>query len=381
VRAAVSGFADAAVRYRRFRGERSLNVDGRFYGASYTQPRAAPLWGGDLRATATTDVGRRSNLDVSVHGTSDPFMMLGAFSPVRRDLDLADVPDANPTLRVSNTRSWSANAAASLRHRWNSRNTAVVGYTFDRREYAAGLGYDTSGHSAQFGYDRGLNRTWAFATAYRYSNVQTLVPPSYLIPLEQHGAEIGLRYTKRLSTSQTVSVSFGAGATHAEAARAVAGVRLEDWLPTGYGGVALFLGRTWALRADYRRAVAVISGLTPYAYATDVIYVSGGGAAGGRADLVVSGAFASGQPGLDPAAAGAFVDYTGMAQFRYAFSSWCGAVANYTYYRHRLTDSVEAPTMWPGSLERQLVQVGLTVAIPLRQPRVPRAGREPASGS
>jgi hypothetical protein len=377
VQATYGGFVDTGLRYQRASpmrsAVRSVEAEGRAYGTWYSM-LTQPLWGGEVRARATTDLGRRSGLDASLRLRLDPFVSLGAFTPLQSEVDINDIPHANPTSGLSDSRAWASDESASFRHRLSPRNTISTGYSYTRRDLPADQGFDNTTQAANLSFDGSIGRTSGLSASYRYTWTGTFLDASDWIPLEQHSAEAGYRYSKRMSSTRTLSLALGGGATRAETVSAATRTRREDWLPSGRGGVSLDLGRTWTVGADYRRALAVLYGVTADSYFTDAASVSAGGLIGSRLDVTFFGAYATGRAVLTEASGGRYETHAFTGQVRYAMARSCAAVANYSYYKHQFRAVTDLPEAFPPRLERSTVQVGLAFWVPLHRTRAPRAG-------
>lgn len=361
-----TGFADAELRYWRGHQARSFELNARGFSNAFGGVVADPSFGGSGRIRAMTNVGSRSQIDLSQDLRYEPFLVLGAYDALQGSVDPALLPDSNPTQGFISQRSWSSSSTARFSRRWSRRHNANATYTFNRREYLDDFGNDSRTHTAGLEYGWSFSRNARLRSSYQYSDGQFEGEGSNAsTSLLDQTVEVGLAHERRLSPTRRAAWSIGAGGTYVR--HPVSGTRpaAEYWIPSGSATARIDMGRSWALAADYRRALTVLEGITLESFTSDTASIRVDGLLGRRYDAAFVVGFANGRASLLSQHTGSYETYSGSIQLRTALARCCAALVNYSYYYHRLRDVPDLPPGLSSEFDRGALRVGFNVWLPL----------------
>jgi hypothetical protein len=374
--AGYTGFADAALQY--FRGHDRVAVDlgGRAFLNSFRNVGLTPSYGGELRARTVVTVGRRHQLQVDASARSDPFYALGAFGSLRTDVGTSILPDSNPLNGSYVRRSFGADGGVALVNRWSTRNTFTTSYRYNQREFDDHIG-DGMSHGGQLEYFRGIGRRSAVRASYRRIDSEFTDADGSVRPFIENAAELGYQHQRNYTRTRTWVFGFGAGATHVSTIRMYSREPLQYSLPSAYGRLQIDLGRTWNVSGDYRRALAVLEGLTVESFITNAAILRLGGNLGSRTDVTVLASYVTGAATATDAAAHV-ESYSATAQFKFQLTSLWSVVVAHTFYSYNLSGVEDVPAGFAQSLDRNALRVGMTLELPMI--RAGRAGRKPSAG-
>jgi hypothetical protein len=358
-----TGFADAALRYRRTQGAGLFEAGGRSYVSTFRNVEIPTSFGGDVQVRAATPLGRAVQLDVQADARSEPFYAPGAFTALRAEVGRASLPDANPTNGFSMRRSRGAGASATLAGQLSRRDTVTGTYRYDLREFEDSLG-DGDARSASLTYGHEVGRGSGLRFSYRYSQSEFLDYDGSTQGLEDRTADLGFHHERNLSATRRLSFSFGAGASYAQGTRSVTGLPPpERVLPSGYGAMRLDLARTWSISGDYRRAVSMLEGVSAETFATDAALARVGGFVGERSEVAFSAGYSNGR--ATASMPGQFDSYSAAAQLRLFLTRWSAALVSHTFYSYRLVGVEDLPPGLPTRFDRNAIRVGVTMNLPL----------------
>ncbi len=356
-----TGFADAAMNYRRVRQSQAFEAGGRGYVNAFRNIGLSPTYGGDAQVRLTAPIGRRNELTVSQSGRTDPVYALGAFAPLVGDLGRADLPDVNAANGFLERRSWTSDSAVSFVSRWTPRNSLSAAYSYDLRRFEDQVG-DGQTHMASVGYTRTVGRRSGVAATARHTfsayDQQSGVSSSF----RDDTVELGVTNEHRFSATRRLSLAVGAGGSLLHSSFDESGRLARQVLPSGYASMRLDLVRTWAISADYRRSVSRLEGLVTQPFATDTALVQLGGQLHARLQAVVSGGYSAGR-GAD--GSGSYDSQVVTAQLRYRMMWGCSAVVADSVSAYRLRDVGTLPAGLPADLHRNAFRVGIDVSVPL----------------
>jgi hypothetical protein len=128
------------------------------------------------------------------------------------------------------------------------------------------------------------------------------------------------------------------------------------------------IGRTWAVQANYRRAVGYyIEGLQNRIF-TEAYGVTTGGLVNRRTDLSFTASYSTGQPEFTGTPA-AFSTYTGDARLRFALGRSWATYAEYTLYVYSFDKEFVLPAGVPPQFSRNSLRVGFTLWVPMMRHR------------
>ena len=189
-----------------------------------------------------------------------------------------------------------------------------------------------------------------------------------------HDIDIGVDYNRALSLTRRTTFDFSTGSALittplTDAALDVGSNNDLQFRLVGQAGLTHEMGRTWRARAGYTRGVGFAEAFAQPVVA-DGVNVSLTGFASRRLDVTVNGSFTTGEVGLGPtlntsASTSSFDAWNVSARTRYALGSMWAIYAEYFYYSQDLGTAVIVPSGVPSVLERQSIQVGLTLWVPL----------------
>jgi hypothetical protein len=357
-----TGVLGTALRYWRGRAERSFDVHARGYLSAFSFVETEPGIGADLDLNGRTKLGRVTEVEIGQRLSTRPYQALGGFGALNGQVPLGLLPESNPTYGLGEGRSWGSDTSLSLSRAWTSRTSTGGGYRYAIREYEEDTGFDTRSQAAWLDFTREFGRHAALTTSYRYV---TWEQPGAVVDrtTANHTIDAGVRVSRRLSRSRSLALSAGFGATRAQTF-AIDIDRVDYWTPSGYGNLTVDVGRSWAVRADYRRTMMMLDAVARQLFATDVAFVQLDGLLGRKVDLMLSTGYANGQTGQQ-IGTGRYESRTAAVQLRYAVSRCCAAIAGYSYYDHRLNGIVTVPEGFPRRFDRNAVRIGMTLWLPL----------------
>jgi hypothetical protein len=358
------GSSGARLTYDASTSRRSLNLIGRSYMNTFRNVGMTPSYGGDVSVRAQTAIGRRGEFEIRQAVRYDPYFSLGGFNVVQTDPAAPPIA-SGPTSAIAETRSWNNDTGVSLRQRRSPRTTISMDYDFNKRVYETGIGFDNRTHRAILGYDHSFGRSTGVRATYRYSDMVSFDLGGRPLPVDSHMADLGFSYAHNFSRTRRISLSGGAGAEHVETINNTTRQGLTYWVPSGYSTAQVDLGRTWTILANYRRSLSMLQGLTPQAFVTDGIDVNLGGFIAPGTDVAVMVASSNGYAGGQGAGAGQSRNYSATGQVRFAVTEWWSAVVSYTRYRYRLDEAASRALGVPSRMDRNAVQAGISVMIPV----------------
>ena len=370
-----TGFLSAAPRYRVGKQRHSFELGGRAYLNSLSNLGLVPSYGSEVYARLNTTLGQRHQMRVSQTASSMPFYVLGGFGPLQAEI-AGGLPNSNPSNGYAFRRSWTNNSAVSLTSRWTPRNILAFSYSHDLHDFRDGIG-DTRSHQGFVDYTVGLGRRSSLRTMYRHGSM-TQSQLGITRPITEDAAEFGYQYDRTYRQGRRWLLGFGAGATYVKTLGAQTSQPLAYTVPSGYGRTQFDIGGTWSIRADFRRAVSVLDGVSAQPFVTDAATTGIGGFMGSRTEMVLSGAYSRGGPptGLE----GEHKSYGATIQMRFMLTRLLSTVVSHTYYAYRLRGVTGLPAGFPDRMNRQAVRIGMTLQLPLYGPNTgrPSRGNEPS---
>ena len=190
-----------------------------------------------------------------------------------------------------------------------------------------------------------------------------------------HDIDIGVDYNRALSLTRRTTFDFSTGsalitAPLTDTALTAAASNELQFRLVGQVGLTHEMGRTWRARVGYNRGVGFSEAFAQPVVA-DGVNVSLTGFASRRVDVSMNGSFTTGEVGLGRPVAmsslsnSSFEAWNVSARTRYALGSMWAIYGEYFYYSQDLGTAVIVPSGVPSVLERQSIQVGLTLWVPL----------------
>ena len=417
-----TGTVDMRLEYFIGRAAKSLAVDGHGWTTAYRGPSIDPSTGGDLSVHGEI-MARRNRLTFDEDVAYAPFLVLGTFDalPLPLDVDAGVLPDSGNTGGLTYQRSMSTNTVVDVERQFTARQSISAGYNYSRRDYLDDFGHDSDAQVVNSLYAWSLNRRWRLETSYRYSDLRFIgrtpdggavedgeppveeapeeggeeggeegpVPPTgepapppepLGPPLNNHALQFGFSYTRDLSPTRQVRVSGSVGTAYVRTLSDIDRTPLEYWTPSGNASLRADVGRSWAISADYARAVSALQGVTLESFATDATSLRAEGLIGSRSEAVFSVGYSNGRSatGEYPSR---FSSYGGSAQFRYAFARCCAASVGYHYYYYRLQEVAGLPSGLPTEDDAQALRFGVSFWVPFFRTYVDRGRSRPVGGA
>ena len=356
------GRAETELRFRKARRARSFEALGRGF-LNHASIDGSQFIGGEATVQASTDLGRRSGLNLSLSAANEPTFLFDAFGSVASQMEGQVVSDSAPAQGVTNQRWLVGRTMGGIYRNLSTRQRIDVQYIAELRRPLNGSGFDSQSQTASLRHDWRFSRNFSWQTTYNYEENAQSDPTGSSRPLRSHTADLGLRYTRLLSGQRRVIAAAGGGASRVRAFTSDTDERREFVVPTGYGLARLDLGRTWALQADVRRDVTILQGVSPEPFAADSQSLRADGLFGERLQVGVSGAYSRGAALVSDA--GRFEAAGATAQLQFILSRYASVFTGFRFYKYRLIDIPVVPVGFPGRYDRSSVQMGVTLWLPL----------------
>jgi hypothetical protein len=336
----------------------------RFYGTTHTASvGVAAQVGGRTQLFANQSVSRAPSYLYSLFPQLDestPGMIVGGGSFPLGDL-LVDVYDTTASAEFAVTRRGSIEGFAS--HRFSDFDETGVATTQQLRSYSVG------GRFRQ-----GLSRYASLRLGYAYRQGHyNFASANALVGV--HDIDAGIDYARALSLTRKTTLDFSTGSTIVtipviDAPADSPSITQLQFRLVGNVGLTREMGRTWKLRAGYYRGVGFAEAFAQPVF-SDAVNVSLNGFLSRRLDLSVNGGLSRGDVGLgrtptgQEALSSSFKTWNFSARTRYALGAMWAVYGEYLYYSQDLGSSFIVPTGVPAVVDRQTVQAGLTVWLPL----------------
>jgi hypothetical protein len=358
--------------YMNWRGDRAAVNGWASAGTSYYAEFSNPLVPSYSAGLGfSRPLGERSSMRIGQMFQYSPYFLNGFF-PEPSQLD--DVP--LPAVELVPGNDVSGNTIA--------RYGTVAGFTRQlsrSAKFSTGYSYSISNYSdydrafrQQSGtatFSRGLTKHASLRLGYAYRSVTQEVGLPGIPDLENHMQDIiaSIDYNRSiaLSMSRRTHVSFSTGTSYI-ARSDLSGSEFDQrrrsrFYVTGTAEITHEMGRTWKAAAIYRRS-AGFSELVFEPVTSDSVSASLLGLLGRRIEVSALAGASSGHVGSFQTD-DHFSSYRAMVQVRRALSRYLAARAAYIFYHHDFDNQIRLPIGFPQALDRQGVQVGLSVWLPL----------------
>ena len=366
--------AAAAASYRRGNSNRYFTSSG---SASFTRQKTVggefgetrqEMLQADARVQASTTLGRRAGIDLSVSGSYEPMQLFNAFAAANavRVQALSEMPGAPQasvdTDGISLERWIVGNGALSMFRNLTSRQRLEFGVDVSDHRPLEGPGFESRSQTGSLLHEWSPGPNIAFETNYRYSAADQRDQTGQARPIATQSAEVAMRFSRRLSPTRQLTFLLGGGA-----ARTVTQFAADDHRtftsPVMTGSAYLVLSPGWTVSVVGTRNVSVLDTLTPEQFVSDsgVAMVSGG--IGGRLRLSAGGNYSRGASEITTT--GNYRIASAHAQLEYGLTRYLSAVTTYTFYRHILTDIQGGSTTVPNQYRRNSIRVGVATWLPL----------------
>jgi hypothetical protein len=329
-------------------------------------------------------LGRRNNIRLSQVVSFSPYFLNGFFPDVPT-LDEMPVPPAgvDPGLTVGGNTVVRYSTRAAFSRQLSRQSSVTLGYGYIRSNYSDVDRVHEQQHGS-IGFRRQLTRHATLRLGYAYRSAVNHVdlpveinPPLPITPQnaidpqnKMHDIDVGVDYSRALtlSMSRRTTVSFSTGSSFL-AARDVSGGDFSGrqrarFYVTGHAQLLHEMGRTWSLAVVYSRT-AGFNDVVFEPVTSDSATASLSGLVGRRNEISFMGSASKGNVGASRAN-NEYSSYVAKAEWRRALTRHLAAQVSYLYYNHDFGQSVGLPLGFPQALDRQGVNFGLTVWLPLR---------------
>jgi hypothetical protein len=356
------GRAEVEMRFRKARRSRSLEALGRGF-VNHTSINNNQFLGGEATVQGATGLGRRSGLSTSLTASNEPTSLFDAFGQLAGQTESQSVSDSAPTLGITNQRWLMGRATAGVYRNLSSRQRLELQYIANQRRPLSGQGLESQSQAGVVRYDWRFSRDFTWQTTYHYDENRQSDQVGDTRPLRSHTGDVGLRYGRTLSANRRIAAGAGGGVSYVRAFNTQTDQRREFVVPTAYGLARLDLGRTWGIQADGRRDVTILQGVSPEPFATNAATVRLDGLLGERFQFGTSGAFTRG--GAIVSDTGTFNATGATAQLQFILARYASVFTTYRHFRYRLIDVAAAPPGFPSRFNRNSLQLGVTLWLPL----------------
>jgi hypothetical protein len=304
----------------------------------------------------------RMRLDVTQTAAYSPSYLYGLF-PGTATGDVDGGPAVAPDYTVGDSSSINYRTSSGLSREVGREGrisgTASFTYTDYRRETALRHDVEALSLSSQFrqavSRNAGVNLRYAYRTGdYGSAGAGTTT---------EHSADVGLDFSRRLSTNRSLGVAFTIGGSAMDIpAVATAPVSGSKYEVQADATLQFQFARDWGTSASYRRGLEYMPALTQPVF-VDGANASIAGLVTRRIRLEISGAYASGDSILSRGSS-RFDTYTGTARLQVAASRKLAFFGEYLYYVYDFSGNPLLAPGIPAILERNGVRGGVQLWIP-----------------
>jgi hypothetical protein len=308
-------------------------------------------------------IPRHTTLIVNQSAAYSPTYLSGLF-PTSADIEPGDAGTTAADYSIGGLESYTYTRAVSLQHTLSTRASLAFSGTFDYTERLdeTELWKDVSAHSMRGQYSRQVSRKTALTGQYHYRSGE--FGYAGLERTTEHGLEVGVTHTYRLSATRRVDLRFNFGASRADVPELIEGVAVmrRRYLGTGEAGIEYPIGRFWTVRGNFRRGIGYVVDIPEPVLSTGAV-VGLDGYVTRRLDMTISAGYTSGDSLMNRGVL-AFDTYTGNARVRWAWARNLATYAEYLYYFYDFRTGSQALIGFPSGLERNGVRVGMTMWMP-----------------
>jgi len=356
----ISG-VDATAIYAMNRGLTTMSSIGRGY-ANYGSQGVGRIVGASGSLQGNFALSDRNGLVVDSSISYDPAVLFDAFGPVADQIDTGAVPGASPTQGVTDSQWLSLIGTSGLSHRWTTRQQSVVTGTVSRRGPQQGIGFVSTTKGAAARHSWAARERVALDFGYRIDGQDQSTATTTSTFYTQAG-DLTLHLDRRISSTRSVRVSLGTGATFVRAPSDVTRADVTFVVPTFSVLARMNLVRTWELAVDARRDITVLRGLSPDVFRADAASVRIAGTPVARLQFDLSAGASRGRS--ESSDLGSFEMLTAVAQAQFAISRHAAISTSVNHYIHRLRDLATLDPLFPSAFTRSSFRVGVTLWLPV----------------
>lgn len=266
-----------------------------------------------------------------------------------------EVPPRIPDNTLTTRRVLTYDGGVDLTHAPSDRTSFSFRYAARSTELLD-EGQNSYDHLGSVGFSRRLNRRTAMRVAYVFRNGQNQVGTADR-SVRVNDVEFGIDRDWARSPTRRTTFAFSVGPSVVE--------QFGQRFYRGFGGMSLThpFGRSWNLRANYRRGVQFIDG-TARPFFSDSGTVTLSGLVTRRLDLSMSVGAVLGDLGLEGGAT-PYDTYSASTRFRYGISRTWALYGESLYNYSTYSDNTGQP-----GLDRLSLRFGITLYVPLLEERV-----------
>jgi len=317
----------------------------------------------NLGAGVSATVTQRTNILLNQTAAYSPSYFYGLF-PTGSEVAPGDTQPNAPNYSVSESESYSYGTTATLSFGISRRTTALIGgnyrYTDFTNETLVQKDQTSEGLDGQFLYQHTRN----FGLQFGYHHLTGNVAYGGAVHTNENRVEGGLTYSRQLSPSRRMTLSFNLGASAISSRGAPAELQVPDRLDRASVDASADypFALYWTVRGAYRRGLEFVPGLAQPVYANGAT-VGLDGLLTRRFELGFAGAYSQGRSVLT-AESSQYDTYTGSARLQYALTPSTAIHIEYFYYFYDFLGNVTVVSGAPQRMERNGVRVGLRLLVP-----------------
>jgi hypothetical protein len=313
--------------------------------------------------------GERNHIRLSQTFQYSPYFLNGFFPEIPNLDDPAVLPTINDSsFDVSGNTIMRSSSIASFSHRLSRESTISGSYSYFYSNYT---GVDRT-YKQQYGsvsFSRRLTRHAHLRLGYGYRTIDSDVGVLSITRSSQD-IDAGIDYNRSFSLTMTrrTRVSFRTGTSFISRSYLSEGGVQRDrsrFYVNGTADLTHEMGRTWRASAVYRRNVG-FNELVIDPIISDSVTASLSGLLFGRRNEFSAFASASRGEVANNLAHNSYTSYRASAQLRRGLTRHLAAQVSYIYYKHDFGSDILLPVAFPHRLDRQGVNFGLNVWLPLR---------------
>jgi hypothetical protein len=314
----------------------------------------------DVAGGFLADIGRTTTVVANQAVSYSPSYLYALFGETPGAPTPGEPIAGAPDYKTTTFRSYTYATNVALTHSLSPRAAFSVNSSLRRTDFVGnveGVGdMQLSGAGANYRYNvsRGFVVNLGYALWQSKNSLQRST---------EHDLVSGLGFTRTLSATRRSSFGFNIGPTLSQIQVPVAG-RWESqpghFRVVGDGYYEREIGRTWSARAAYRRGLSYVEAFAGPVY-VDSANVGATGALNRRIDLLVSGAYVTGQMAAQNVAAARFTTYTVNGRVRVGLSRNVAAHVEGIFYDYAFDRRLILIPGIPPDYTRIGARVGLTL--------------------
>jgi hypothetical protein len=310
----------------------------------------------------SAQLARRTTLFVNQTAAYSPSYLYGLFPTAPDSIPGEPMTDA-PNYAVSDAESYSYGTTAALDFGVGQRVTGLVGgnyrYTDFTRETIVQRDQQARGFDGQISYQRYRNVGFRLGYHYLAGNFNY----GGAIETDEHRLDFGVSYSRPLSASRRMSISFNLGPAivRSNGAAALAEVPDRMYRTSVDASLDYPFVRSWSLHGTVRRGLEIVPGLAQPVYANGFTFGLDG-LPNRRLEVGFAAGYSQGRSVLY---AGSDYDtYNGSTYLQYAIGRSTAIRAEYLYYFYDFRGDILLVSGAPRHLARNGVRIGLRFFLP-----------------